>query len=86
MEVRMATTKLSPVFDNFLDYLVAKATPHEILAFEVSEEEQLRAEELSTRHKEGTLSLDEAAELEQMVEFNLLVATLRTKSIKRLSI
>lgn len=78
----MAATKLSPVFDGFLDYLVDKATPQEILAFEVTEEEQLRAEELSERRKESTLSPDEAAELEQMVEFNLLVATLKAKALK----
>jgi hypothetical protein len=76
----MAVIRLSPVYDNFLDYLVEKATPQEILAFKVSEEAQRRAEELTERNKAGTLTPEEAAELEQMLELNLLVAALKAKA------
>src|SRR5206468_9960695 len=34
---------LAPVYDRFLDFLVEKATPHEILAFTIPESERERA-------------------------------------------
>lgn len=80
----MSLRQTSPVFDRFFNYLVEKATPQEILAFQISDEEQRRAEELTARNKAGTLTADEAAELEQMLEFNLLVGALRARALRAL--
>jgi hypothetical protein len=80
----MATTQLTPAFDDFLEYLVEKATPQQILAFQVSEAAQQRAEELTARNKAGTLTPEETDELNQMMEFNLLVSALKAKALTAL--
>lgn len=79
----MATNVL-PAFDSFLDYLVEKATPQEILAYSVSPEEQERASELLERQNAGTLTPDEAAELQRMAELDRLVSLLKAKALASL--
>jgi methylase of polypeptide subunit release factors len=69
-----------PAYDTFLDYLVEKATPQEILAFAVSEEQQERATELLTRQNEGTINPDEQAEMQRMEEVDRLVSVLKAKA------
>ncbi|MBZ0320836.1 MAG: hypothetical protein K8L91_30765 [Anaerolineae bacterium] len=81
----MALSKLAPIYDHFLDYLVQKASPQEILAFHVSDEEQQRAETLTLRHKAGMLTESEHEELEQMLEFDLLLSALKAKALKALT-
>lgn len=46
----------APIDNDFLDYLVEKATPTEILAFEPSSRAQARAESLLERSSEGMLT------------------------------
>lgn len=53
----MATASLLPEFDEFLDFLVEKVTPEEILAFKVSESLQAWADELSELNKEGQIDI-----------------------------
>lgn len=64
------------------DDRITKMTPEEILAFQPTKEEQQRADELTARNKEGKLTSEEAAELEQMLKFNLFIARLKAKSFK----
>jgi hypothetical protein len=78
----MASPHLSPVYDDFLEFLVKKASPSEILAFKVSEEAQQRAVELLERQDAGLLSPEEADELEQMLQFDRLVSMLKAKALK----
>jgi hypothetical protein len=73
-----------PVFDKFLDFLVEKATPQEILAFHVSEEEAEQLQDLIDRNNAGTLGVEEAAYLDQAVDFELLVSVLKAKALKSL--
>ncbi len=80
----MATAGILPEFDEFLDFLVEKVTPEEILAFTVSEAGQQRAEELTERNKMGSLTSEEMVELEQMRQFNRLVSLLKAKALKAL--
>ena len=75
----MAT--MLPAYDTFLDYLVEKTTPQEILAFIVSDEQQERASELLARQNEGTITPDEQAELQRMAELDRLVSVLKAKAI-----
>ena len=77
----MATTPLSPVYDHFLDFLVKKATPAEILAFEIPESERQRAIELLDRQDTGELTPEEAAELEQMAQVDQLVSALKARAL-----
>jgi hypothetical protein len=62
-----------------LDYLVEKATPEEILAFQISEAEQQRTIELLDKQDEGTLTSDEAEELELIGQADLLIMSLQTR-------
>ena len=80
----MAVLDVVSVYDEFLEYLASKATPEEILAFRASEMAQQRADELTERNKAGTLTTEEAVELEQMLRFNRLVTMLKTKAVKAL--
>lgn len=73
---------LTPVYDELLEYLVKKVTPDEILAFQVSEAAQQRAEELTRRNNAGTLTPEETVELEQMLQFDGLVSVLKAKALK----
>ncbi len=74
----------APIYDDLLDYLVEKATPAEILAFEPSQRAQARAETLLERSSEGTLLPDERAELEQMLQMDRLVSVLKARALSAL--
>jgi hypothetical protein len=63
----------TPVYDDFLDYLVEKATPTEILAFQPSPQALERAEILLDRNNDGELTAEERAELDQMLQMDRLV-------------
>jgi hypothetical protein len=80
----MATSSVLPAFDAFLDYLVEKATPQEILAFSVPPEEQERASKLLERQNAGSLTPVEALELDRMREFDRLVSLLKAKALARM--
>jgi hypothetical protein len=76
----MATAKMISPYDRLLNRVVETMTPEEIMAFVPTEEEQRRADELTTRNKEGNLSAEEADELQQMIAFNRLVTLLKVKA------
>jgi len=78
----MATMDIVSVYDEFLEYLAQKASLEEVLAFKASPSAQHRADELTERNKEGTLSEQERIELEQMLHFNRLVARLKAKAVQ----
>ena len=77
----MFATKLPPSYDSLLDFLVKKATPQEILAFELTPQELKQAEELSEKSKEGHLSEEEAYTLEKMMQAELLIGALRARAL-----
>lgn len=81
----MAAISHLSLYDKFLNYLVEKATPEEILAFEVSPEEQEYVQELIFRNNEGTITPEEKALLEEIADFDLLVAALKAKALQVLS-
>jgi hypothetical protein len=81
----MDSPNLSPVYDAFLDYLVQKATPREILAFQLPESARERAEELLDRNNAGTLTPEERAELEQMLQTDRLISVLKARALDALS-
>ncbi len=81
----MASVNLSPIHNEFIEYLVTKMTPQEILAFKVSEKTQMRVDELTERNKADKLVSDEALELEQILEFDLLISVLKAKAAKGLN-
>ena len=80
----MFATKLPPSYESLLDFLVEKATPEEILAFELTPQQLIRAEELSQKNKTGRLSDDEAYELDKMMQVELFIGALRARALTRL--
>ena len=78
----MTTIPFANVYENLLDYLVEKATPDEILAFQPSAEDQQRTEELSEKNNAGTITSLEQQELQQILEVNALVSLLRAKALQ----
>ena len=78
----MVAPKFFSVTDVFLNYLLEKATPEEILGFQVSDEEKEYAQELIERKSAGTLTSEEAVQLDQMTEFNSLVMVLKAKALR----
>lgn len=78
-------TTLSPVYDDLLDYLIEKASPQEILAFKASAMAEQRAEELLEKNSAGTLTLDETAELQQMLQVDRLMSVLKARALEAIS-
>ena len=73
----MSSVHLFPVYDHFAAYLVEKATPREILAYQVPKAAQDRARELLERSGSGTLTPDEKTELEQMLQVDRFISVLK---------
>ncbi len=76
------SVNLLPLYDEFLDYLIEKATPQEILAFRASPEAQATAQDLIERNNAGTLTPDETRVLNQMLEFERMMSVLKAKALK----
>jgi hypothetical protein len=70
---------IQTVYDELVEYLATKATPQEILNFQISEAAQARAEELLERNSDNTLTPDERLELEQMRYFDRKVSLLKAE-------
>lgn len=85
-EREMASSTLPPIYNEIVDYLVEKATPQEILAFQASDSARRRAEELFERSNEGTLTPDERVELEHIVEIESLMSLLKAKAMLALTL
>lgn len=81
----MATAQISPVYDDLLNYLVEKATPQEILAYQIAEDVEERAVELLEKGSAGTLTAEEVVELEQMRYVDKLVSVLKARALEALS-
>lgn len=77
----MAVAQVLPLYDQFLDYLIEKATPQEILAFKASEDAQQYARILLERLSAGILTPDEQVQLEQMRQFERMMSLLKSKAL-----
>ena len=72
-------------YDELVEYLASKATPQEILAFQISDEAQARANVLLEQNSAGQLTPDEYVELEQMRYFDRKVSLLKAEALEKLS-
>ena len=73
------------IVGEFLEALLKKMSPEEILAFKASPEAQARVHELLDKNNAGTLSNDERIELERSVEFEQALAILKANAFKTLN-
>lgn len=81
----MVVARLSSTYDHFLDDIVNKMTPEQILAFQLSEAEQDYIDDLTERNNEGQLSTQEKAELQYFAEIERTMSLLKAKADHMLS-
>jgi hypothetical protein len=74
------STPLTPIFEHFVDFLVEKASPREILAFQIPEANKQRAMHLLDKQDLGVLTSEEASELDQMQEIDRLISILKARA------
>lgn len=77
----MALNRPMPIHVAFADYLLENLPPEAILAFKPSEAEQEYARELIERNNAGTLTAEERAEVEQMLQFERMMSVLKAKAL-----
>jgi hypothetical protein len=68
-----------------ISFLAQRPSGDEIIAFRPSEGAAARAQELLDRNREGTLTPNEEAELDEMCELDRFVALLKTEVMARRS-
>ena len=76
----------SPAYLELIDFIVARATPEALLQFRPSESNQRRVAELVEGGKEGTLSAEETAELEDFVQIEHLMVMAKARARLRLQL
>jgi len=71
---------VSATFDHFLDVVVDRMTPEEILAFQLSETEQQRLDDLIERNNAGLLTAEEKVELQHFADIERTMSLLKVKA------
>jgi hypothetical protein len=66
--------------DEVLDFLVSTPTPQQIIAFHASEAAQLRLRYLLEANRNGTLTPDERAELDEAERMDTFIILLKTQA------
>ena len=79
------STPLTPIFDHFVDFLVEKASPREILNFQIPEQDKQRAMDLLDKQDVGDLTPEETSELHQMQEVDRLISILKARASDAIS-
>lgn len=78
-------TKHPDVSEDFLEFLIERLSPEDIIGFKVSPETQQRADELTERNKSGEITPEERAELQRMMDWNSTLSLLKVRAMKILS-
>jgi len=78
-------TKHPDISEDFLEFLIERLSPEEIISFKVSPETQQRADELTERNKSGEITPDERAELQRMMDWNSTLSVFKVRAMKILS-
>ncbi|MCU0479954.1 MAG: hypothetical protein MUE54_01930 [Anaerolineae bacterium] len=72
-------------YQQLIDYLAEKATPEQLLAFQLSDAEQERARELLEKNAQNMLSTEEQHEFEQMIYFDRIMSRLKARAMAELN-
>jgi len=78
----MATIELSELTNEVLDFLVSGPMPEQIVAFHASDSAQERLRILLDANRNGTLSADEKAELDNMNRVNHFFTLIKARAMK----
>jgi hypothetical protein len=73
------------VYEEIVDFIAAGTTSEGVANFNPSEATKARVFELISRQKEGTLSPDEASELNHYLEFEHLMRLAKARARQRLA-
>lgn len=79
----MATTAQPPVYEELLDLLAESADPDRLLAFRLSPEKQARLDDLLERNREGVLTEEQSAELDDFERFEHVVRLLKARVLQQ---
>jgi hypothetical protein len=79
----MSTIDHPALYDDLLDVLAEGADAHRVLAFRLSDEKQARLDELLEKSREGTLTNEEASELDAYERFEHLVRLLKARVLQK---
>ena len=80
----MITVRVPMIYDELLEFLAKHAPPETILAFEASEESNERAAYLMEKSYAGTMTREEAIELDQMCYFEGRLSVLKARAANRI--
>ena len=73
----------TPVYDDLLDLLADSADEKRVLSFCMSDEKQARLDELLDKHRQGTATPEELAELESFERFEHVVRMLKARLLRK---
>ncbi len=77
----MATVGQSALYDDLLDLLSEGVDPRRLRRFRLSEAKQVRLDWLLERNREGTLTEEESAEVDDFERFEHLVRLLKARAL-----
>lgn len=77
---------MSNIQNELLEFLMSAPAPQAVIAFHASEEAQARLQELLDRNREGRLSDDEHAELEEASQLNHFMMLLKAKAYQAVQV
>jgi len=79
----MGATTIRP-YSSFLDFVMQKATPADILAYEMPKAEQRRIIELLDKQDEDRLTPEEAEELQEIKMIDRMLLALKARALDAL--
>lgn len=71
------------VYDDLLDLLAESANADRVLGFRLAPEKQARLDDLLERNREGTLTEEESAELDDFERFEHVVRLLKARLLRQ---
>jgi hypothetical protein len=83
MELDMSAIDYPAVYDDLLDLLAESADAKRVLTFRLSQEKQARLDELLDKNRDGTLTTEEASELDAYEQFEHLVRLLKARLLHK---
>ncbi|MBC8141431.1 MAG: hypothetical protein H7Y38_08310 [Armatimonadetes bacterium] len=75
---------MSKAYEEFIDFLVAEATPEKVVAFAPSEQTRARVWELVAREKNEGLTADEKTELDHFAHLEHIFRVAKARAYERL--
>jgi hypothetical protein len=75
----MSTVEHPPIYEELVDLLARNVPSNDLMAFQLSQEKQLRLDGLLERSRAGKLSPAESAELDAFEQFEHVVRMLKAR-------